>query len=282
MFLLFFILSLVNIYTIWLIMELIFLYFLLLRVVKDEKRDGLVLYFFFQSIVSLLLFITISFSLNKFLFILLCAKLGIFPFFYWIVIVSVKVGYFVNMFVLGLQKFSVFWIIWLRLDVDVVFVYFFVYLSVFFVVVSLLIVSDLWLLLVYSSIGNTAIIVLGVYGSQYLVLVFLYLSVVFFIIVCLFKISSFSDLMILVFFFLVIPPFFLFFIKFFLVISLDFVVKFVFYLMVFDVLVLLYYFSLIFMKFILLERGVLIYIINFLVVLFIIIFRIYVTMIIFN
>jgi len=214
-------------------------------------------------------------------FIFLRAKLGLFPFFYWVVVVRVKVGLIANIFVLRLQKVSVFWILWLLLNSSLAFVYFLVYLSIFFVVISLIIVSDLWLLLVYSSIGNTAIIVLSVYGFEYLFVVFLYLFVIFLIINFVKFVDSYMELLVLVFFFMVIPPFVLFFIKFYVVLRLDFRLKLGFFLSIFDVLILLYYFSLVFIKFLLIDLGILIYMMNILLILTMMFFRNCVTMIIF-
>ena len=65
---------------------------------------------------------------------------------------------------------------------SLVLVYLIVYIRIFFVIVSLLMISDLWLLIVYSSIANTGIIMLRVYGRIYLVVVLLYLMIIFFII----------------------------------------------------------------------------------------------------
>lgn len=75
---------------------------------KEIKRVGLVVYYFFQRIISLFLFIFFFLILKKIVFLILCAKLGLFPFFYWIVVVSLKVGYVGNIFVLVLQKIPVF------------------------------------------------------------------------------------------------------------------------------------------------------------------------------
>ena len=110
-FLLYLILSLNNVYVVWLVIELIFVFFLLFCLNYDNKSVGLVIYFFFQSLISLFLFIRIFYFFDKIIFILLCAKLGLFPFFYWMVVVTVKVGLFTNIFVLSFQKISVFWII---------------------------------------------------------------------------------------------------------------------------------------------------------------------------
>jgi len=67
--------------------------------------------------------------------------------------------------------------------------------------------------------------------------------VIFLIIYLVSLIDSYIELLILVFFFLVIPPFVLFFIKFYVILSLDFIMKLGFFLVIFDVFVLLYYFS---------------------------------------
>ena len=280
-FIIYLLLSIVNNYIVWLIIELIFLYFLLIILNYEVKRVGLIIYFFFQSVMSLFLFIRIVYFWDKIIFILLIAKLGIFPFFYWIVVVSLKVGLWGNVFVLGLQKISVFWLIWLLLNVKFRFLYFCVYLRVFFVIFSLFYVVDLWLLLVYSSIANSGILLLRVRGSRYIYRFILYLCVIIIIIFLLRSRVRYNELLLFVFFFLVIPPFILFFIKFYIIISLEFMIKLGFIIFIFDVLVLLYYFSLIFMKFILVEVRVLIYFINLLILVLILIIRNCVAMIIF-
>lgn len=281
LFLIFLILSLCNVFVIWLLIELILLFFFLFVLNNENKNRGLIIYFFFQSFVSLLLFIVIFFLFDKLIFLFLIAKLGLFPFFYWVVVVRIKVGLISNMFILSLQKVSVFWILWLLLNSRLVFVYFLVYLTVFFVIVSLLIVTDLWLLLVYSSIGNTSMIVLRVYGFEFLFVVFLYLFIVLIIINLIKFIDSYIELLLLIFFFLVVPPFLLFFIKFYVILSLDFRLKIGFFLSIFDVLILLYYFSLIFIKFLLIDMSILIYIINFIIILTVLFFRNCVALIIF-
>ncbi len=156
-----------------------------------------------------------------------------------------------------------------------------VYLSVFFVIFNLLIIRDLWLLVVYSSIANTAIIMLRVYGTNFLFIVSLYLRVIFMIILIMKYVDSYIELLLVVFFFMVIPPFILFFIKFYVIISLESIIKIGFFLVIFDVLVLFYYFRLVFIKFMMIEVGVLIYIINMFLVLIILLLRNCVAMIIF-
>lgn len=282
LFILFSLLSLSNYYMVWLLMEIMFLFFLLVVINYENKRVGLIIYFFFQRTISLFLFIMIVLSFDKIIFILLTAKLGLFPFFYWIVVVSVKVGILGNIFVLGLQKISVFWIIWLLINVSMNFVYLLVYLSLLFVVIRLVMVTDLWLLLVYSSIANTSIIVLRVFGNKFVFIFLLYLFTIIRIIYFIKSIDSYLELILIVFIFLVIPPFLLFFIKFYVFLSLENVIKLGFFLSFLDVLVLLYYFRLIFVKFILMDLGILIYIINLLLCLCVLLFRNCVAMIIFD
>lgn len=280
--LMFCLLSLRNVYVIWLIIELMFVFFFLFSINNESKNVGLIIYFFFQSFVSLMLFMVIMFRFNKLIFLLLSAKLGLFPFFYWIVIVRIKVGFLSNMFVLRLQKVSVFWLLWLLLDLKIGLLYFFVYLRIFFVIVNLIIISDLWLLIVYSSISNTGIIIIALYGSCYFLVIVLYLIVILLIIYWIKIMLSYIELLLIVFFFLVIPPFMLFFIKFYIILRLDFFIKLGFFLVIFDVFILLYYFSLVFIKFILIDLRVLIYFLNILLVFIILFFSNCVTMIIFN
>lgn len=198
---LFCLLSINNVYIVWLIIELLFLVFLIFIIRTEYKSIGLIIYFFFQRVVSLILFIVLVLALEKFIFLLLIAKLGIFPFFYWMVVVRVKVGLWGNLFVLSLQKLSVFWLLWLLLDVTLSFVYLIVYLRIFFVIIRLVLVTDLWLLLVYSSIANTGIIVLAVYGDKYLFSVILYLIIIFCIIFLIIKLDNYIELLLILFFF---------------------------------------------------------------------------------
>jgi len=281
-YILFLLLSLSNVYVIWLIIELLFIFFLLIILSYENKSVGLIIYFFFQRVVSLLLFIVIFFRIEKIIFLLLSAKLGLFPFFYWMVVVRIKIGFLANLFVLRLQKITVFWIFWLLCNVSLVFLLMFVYLSIFFIIFNLLFIRDLWLLIVYSSIANTGIIILAVFGSYYIYVVFLYLGLILLIINFVIKLDSYIELLLLVFFFIVVPPFILFFIKFYIILRMEFILKLGFFLAFFDVFVLLYYFRLIFIKFLLMESGVLIYFINMLILVLFIFFRNCVTMIIFN
>jgi hypothetical protein len=280
-FILFCLLSISNVFVIWFIIELIFIFFLLIIINIEIKRVGLIIYFFFQRVISLCLFIVIIFSFEKLIFLLLSAKLGLFPFFYWMIVVRVKVGIIGNLFILRLQKIRVFWLLWLLMKTNLGFIYLFVYASIFFVIVNLLIIRDLWLLLVYSSIANTGMIMLRVYGSNYIYVILLYLSVIFCIIYLIIKIDRYLELLLLVFFFIVIPPFLLFFIKFYIILSLDFMLKLGFFLALFDVFVLLYYFSIIFIKFLLIDLSILIYLINLFLLLLMLIFRNCVAMIVF-
>lgn len=248
----------------------------------ENKRVGLIIYFFFQRVISLLLFRVIFFNLSNLVFLFLIAKLGLFPFFYWVVVVATKVGVFANLFILRLQKIILFWILWLVLQSSLLMIYFFVYLRLFFVLFNLLLITDLWILIVYSSIANTGIILVRVVGSHYVFLILLYLAVIFFIILLIHKLRSYEETVFLVFFFLVVPPFVLFFIKFYIIVSLDFILKIGFFLAIFDVLVSLYYFRLIFIKFILIELSIMIYMLNLLVLFSIIFIRNCVTMNIFD
>ena len=223
----------------------------------------------------------VFFCLEKLIILFLTAKLGLFPFFYWIVVVSIKIGLIGNLFVLRLQKIRVFWFLWLVVKSSLLFIYLLVYTRIFFVIINLLMIRDLWLLLVYSSIANTGIIILRVFGSYYIFVVFLYLFVIFIIVYIIMKLDNYMELLLVVFFFMVIPPFILFFMKFYIILRIDFVLKIAFFLVIFDVLVLLYYFSLVFIKFLLIEVGVLIYIMNLMLIFIILVIRNCVAMIIF-
>jgi hypothetical protein len=58
-----------------------FLFFFLSVLRRENKSVGLVVYYFFQRVMSLVLFGSLFFSLDKLVFLVLAAKLGLFPFF---------------------------------------------------------------------------------------------------------------------------------------------------------------------------------------------------------
>jgi hypothetical protein len=263
----------VNFYIVWFLIEIIFLFFLLYIITIETKRVGLIIYYFFQRFLSLILFIVVFLILTKLIFIILCAKLGLFPFFYWVVVVSIKVGILGNIFILSLQKLPVFWIFWLLSERSLIILFLFCYLGIILVVINLSLVVDIWLLLVYSSIANTGILLISRVGSYYIISILLYLIVISAIIFLMLKRNNYAEILIIVLLFLVIPPFVLFFIKFYIVISLDSLLKLSFFIFIFDVFVLFYYFRFIFIKFILFDRRVLIYFINYLILILILLLR---------
>lgn len=281
LFLIFLLLSISNVYVIWLLIELAFIFFLLFIINNEAKNTALVIYFFFQRFCSLILFILLFYDQLALIFTLLIAKLGLFPFFYWLILVSIKVRLLANFFILIFQKLPSLWLFWLIVNIPILLVYFVVYLNLFFVMINLIICSDLWLLLIYSSISNTRLLIINVYGSYYFVSIFIYLCLLFSILRLLWHTSRNNEILIVLFFFLTVPPFFLFFIKLAIISSLEFSLKLIIYIFIFDVLILLYYFRLIFTKFILFDNRFTIYIINFLTLMVLVISRNCVTLVIF-
>ena len=280
-FLLSLLLSVSNVFLVWILIEFAFVFFLLFIINNESKNTSLVIYFFFQSFCSLILFLCIFNNFDSVVFIILLAKLGLFPFFYWLVIVTIKVRLLVNFFILGLQKLPALWLLWLLIKSSYLIVYLIVYLNIFFVMLNLMRISDLWLLLVYSSISNTRLLIFRIEGAFYFVSIFIYLFTVMSIILSLLKSCSYEEIILVIFIFLTIPPFLLFFIKVNLVFRLDFSLKLAMFIIFFDVLILLYYFSLIFVKFLLLDGRFLVYLINLLILLSLLVFRNYVALVIF-
>ena len=252
---------------------MIFLFFLIYIIRLENKSVGLIVYYFFQSFLSLILFIVVYLMLQKLIFLILCAKLGLFPFFYWVIVVTIKLGVVGNIFVLSFQKIPVFWLFWLLSDYSLTLLFLFCYLGIIFVFVNLSLVVDFWLLLVYSSIANTGIILLSVLGSHYLYLIGVYLIIVTLIIFLFFNSDNYFELLLVVLLFFVVPPFILFFIKYYIVLRIDIFLKISFYIFFFDVFILFYYFTFMFIKFILFDRRILIYFLNILVLLRILLFR---------
>ena len=280
-FLLSLLLSVSNVFLVWILIEFAFVFFLLFIINNESKNTSLVIYFFFQSFCSLILFLCIFNNFDSVVFIILLAKLGLFPFFYWLVIVKIKVRLLVNFFILGLQKLPALWLLWLLIKSSYLIVYLIVYLNIFFVMLNLMRISDLWLLLVYSSISNTRLLIFRIEGAFYFVSIFIYLFTVMSIILSLLKSCSYEEIILVIFIFLTIPPFLLFFIKVNLVFRLDFSLKLAMFIIFFDVLILLYYFSLIFVKFLLLDGRFLVYLINLLILLSLLVFRNYVALVVF-
>ena len=280
-FLLSLLLSVSNVFLVWILIEFAFVFFLLFIINNESKNTSLVIYFFFQSFCSLILFLCIFNNFDSVVFIILLAKLGLFPFFYWLVIVTIKVRLLVNFFILGLQKLPALWLLWLLIKSSYLIVYLIVYLNIFFVMLNLMRISDLWLLLVYSSISNTRLLIFRIEGAFYFVSIFIYLFTVMSIILSLLKSCSYEEIILVIFIFLTIPPFLLFFIKVNLVFRLDFSLKLAMFIIFFDVLILLYYFSLIFVKFLLLDGRFLVYLINLLILLSLLVFRNYVALVVF-
>ena len=272
----------VNFYVVWFIIEIIFLFFLLYIVRVETKRAGLIIYYFFQSFLSLFLFIVVFFMIKKLTFLILCAKLGLFPFFYWVILVSRKLGSYGNIFVLSLQKIPVFWLFWLVGEVSLLLLFLCCYGGLLFVTVALSLVRDLWLLLVYSSIANTGILLLARLGNYYFMRVTIYLRVVVSIIYLIAKRNNYQEILLVALMFLVIPPFVLFFIKLFIMLSIESLIKLRFFIFMFDVFILFYYFTFIFIKFILFERRILIYFINYILILGVLLLRNCVTLIVFH
>lgn len=276
------ILSITNVYVIWFFIEVRFVVFIILGLSFRFKNFGLIIYYFFQSVISLFLFIFMMLVWDIGIFYILIAKLGIFPFFYWIVVACLKTDINANLFILVFQKISVFWLFWLLNSFRLVFLYIFSYLSLFFVVFSLIYVTDIWLLIVYSSIANSSLLIvrfvgLGAWSSLFLYL-FIVLSIIFYL-----KIRvSYYELILVLYFFIVVPPFVLFYFKLRVVLSLIRMRKLVFFLFFFDVFVLFYYFSLVFIKFMIIEFSVLVYFINLYLVILILFLRNCVALIIFN
>lgn len=280
-FLLFSILSVVNNFVVWFLIEVIFLFFLLFVLNYELKSVGLVIYYFFQSILSLFLFMAMVFIFHHLIFLILCAKLGVFPFFYWLIIVRLKVGYVGNLFVLIFQKIPVFWLFWLLYVSNIILLMIIVYLRIIFVIVNLMFVVDFWLVLLYSSIANTRLLLISIHGNYYFLSIFIYLFVVALVVWFFKELDSYTYRMFIVLLLIVLPPFVLFFIKFYIVVRLSFFSKLVVFMFLLDVFVLFYYFTLIFIKFLLLERSILIYYLNLLIIFRVLFFRNCVTLIVF-
>lgn len=270
-----------NVYFIWLLLEINTVFFFIYIIGVGKSEYGLVVYYFFQRVLGLIvLILLLIFSVEMLIWVLL-AKLGVFPFFYWVVVVSVKVSILRNIFILVLQKVRLVWIIWLVINWDVFKVIMLVYLGLVFGVIMLVGVRDLWLFLIYSSVVNSSLLVIVVYGNYMIRIMFLYFLMVVSVIVWLILSDNFLRMFSVVYYFIIVPPFVLFFFKIMLVLGMARMVKVVIFFMVLDVFVLFYYFGLMFINFMVVSGGGLFYFMNFFMVFVLLLFRNCVALIIF-
>ncbi len=274
--------TITNFYVVWYLMEMAFIYFLLIILKRGKKNTGLVVYFFLQSGLSLFLFIFFFIGIYKLVIVCLFAKIGFFPFTYWVVVVTRKMSYLGNMFILGWQKFPLFWIIWLVGISNFPIYLLFLYLTMLFSSIRLWAVTDLWLLLVHSSIINTALLVFLSLRAYYSLAVRVYMVMVISIVYLISKITNQSHFLGVIFIFLVIPPFLLFVIKFYIMLGMDFSLKLIFLIFIFDAMILIYYFTLIFTKFLLSDNTIIIYFINIIILLCVLLLRNCVALVIFH
>ena len=247
---------------VWLIIEFGIVFFFLFVLRFEVKRFGLIVYYFLQSIRSLILFLVMFYFSEWGGRIILLIKLGVFPFFYWLVVVRVRVGYWRNIFILIFQKIRVLWMFWLvnSLGIDVLVIL--VYINLFFVFVTLIGVRDLWLLLVYSSIGNTALVLVGVGRHIYIYIVRYYLVFLFGVVWCVKSFRGEKWRLRVIFFLIVRPPFFLFYFKLIIFLRIGYMLLVVILLRIFDVMVMIYYFRIIFFFLIIVEERLGVRVIN--------------------
>jgi len=237
-----------NVYQVWLVNEFLFLFFMLLLVLLENNVEGLIVYFFFQRFLSFMVFFSLVYFWEWLLLWVLAAKLGLAPFHFWVVLVRVKMMFISNMFVLGLQKLGLLWLFWLIVDLRLVFIRFLVFLGVMVTFISVFNICDLWLLIVYSSVANTRLIVFSFLGDKFISVFLIYLFVFIMIVGLLIFLKSYDYISLVILILLTIPRFILFIYKIELFITVIFSLKLVWFIVVFDILMLVYYFNIIFVR----------------------------------
>jgi len=244
----------VNVFQVWIVNEFLFLFFILLLVMFDDGVEGLIIYFFFQRFMSFIVFIRFVYIWGDILKWLLVAKLGVAPLHFWIVIISVKVALLSNVFIMGLQKMGVVWIIWLMVELDMWFVVLIVILGVLVSFIRVFNVRDLWLLMVYSSVANTGLIIFSMMSRKFYVVFFLYLVIFVLMMRLLIFVKSYEYGYVVMLLLMTTPRFLLFIYKFELFLRVLFSLKVLWFVVFLDILILVYYFNMIFMR-LMIGRG---------------------------
>lgn len=205
---------------------------------------GLLVYFFFQRIISLVLLVSMV-NFDCLSYSILFVKLGLFPFHFWVVIIGAKMSLLMLTLVLGLQKLSLFRLLSMyNLNIYFVFLLLIIVFRYSFVVNILLHVNDFWLSLVHTSVVNGVLVIVG--DFNYLFSFFFFYVLIFVSRIFISLLDLGRNLSYLIILFIAVPGYLMFTFKVFIVLGL--LIKVIIFLFIFEVSLLFYYFS-VFLRF---------------------------------
>ena len=230
-----FIISLDNIYLFWLYIEILILLFIGISFsIFSNSFTQLILYFLIQTIASFRVLVFYSLSIYYLVFIALFLKLGMFPFISWYINVLFRFPSFILFLAITFHKLPP---LFLFVILYSSYYHNFIFVSILFSIIVgglyILAVLDLRYLLIVSSIANNRFLLIGlISGNNFIFFCFyrMYVLNIFFILKTIgyyLKPLFFSRdktrnvflLMLLLFNIASLPPFPIFFLKFYLILS---------------------------------------------------------------
>lgn len=167
--------NITNFYYYWSVMELIILLFIGLRYTLFVRSySQLIVYFLIQTLSSFILLVFYIYNLPSLLTIAFLIKLSIFPFFIWYINLIYKFPNFIFWLARTLHKLPPILIIKIfSLELNLNILWLSIVLTVLFRGIIILIVLDLRLLLVLSSIGNNSWFLLSQIVNMFIFIFFL-------------------------------------------------------------------------------------------------------------
>lgn len=160
----------------WLFIEIVILLFIgVSYTVFIHSYTQLILYFLFQTLASFSILVFYIFSYKYLLFVGLFFKLGIFPFFSWYINVLYRFPSFILFLSSTLHKLPPIYIFYIILEYQYInYIMWFCILTVFISSVYMLYVKDLRYLIIVSSVGNNAFLLLAMLTNNIIIFILFY------------------------------------------------------------------------------------------------------------
>lgn len=171
-----FIVSINNFFMFWLFIEIVILLFIgVSYTVFIHSYTQLILYFLFQTLASFSILVFYIFSYKYLLFVGLFFKLGIFPFFSWYINVLYRFPSFILFLSSTLHKLPPIYIFYMIMEYQYInYIMWFCILTVFISSVYMLYVKDLRYLIIVSSVGNNAFLLLAMLTNNIVIFILFY------------------------------------------------------------------------------------------------------------
>jgi len=171
-----FMFSIRNFLIFWLFMEILMLLFIGVSYTQFiHSYSQLITYFLFQTLGSFSILVFYLFSLKRLVYFSLFFKLGIFPFYSWYINVLYRFPSFILFLARTLHKLPPLYIFYILLDrEDVRFLLMRSLITVLVSSIFIFYIYDLRYLLIVSSIGNNAFILLAVISGSLFIFLFFY------------------------------------------------------------------------------------------------------------